>query len=111
MTAFATTHTSSFNFAHGFTGAKRSYKGKHMKISATCEEDHHCPGHNTYNVTLKRNVKWGIDDKIGTKKMDRCGYDSATWTNVGSGTYYFVFSKSSDWVTLSSENVTMRSYN
>ncbi len=47
---------------------------------------------------------------IGSATFKRNGFTKATWSNVGSGTYRFVFTKTSDGSTVTSSDVAMYSW-
>lgn len=53
----------------------------------------------TFKVALYRDRFW-FDDYIGTATISReAGTYTVSWNNVGSGNYYFVFSKANDGTT------------
>jgi len=62
----------------------------------------------TFSVSLYRDNPWYIgDDFIGKVSFPRNGTKTTAWTNVGSGDYYFYFTKANDGATVSSSNVHM----
>ena len=60
----------------------------------------------TFTVTLYRDKL--VDDKIGTVTLPRVGNHSVNWTNVGSGTYYFAYTKARDGANVKSDSITMK---
>lgn len=105
---FASSFTSTFSFDTTLEGASRYYDGSNMNFSATSVSvggiQHNVA--TTYEVSLYRS-RWFKDDFIGTKLLPRDCAGSASWNNVGSGTYYFSFWKAYDGVTIKSNDVEM----
>ncbi len=100
--AYASSYWSSLNFSWQVQGATRYYDGSNMNISLTTNAT--APG-GSYNITLYRD---GIfDTNLGTRSASRVGSYSTRWSGVGSGYYYFFFSKAQDGVTVWSNNVHM----
>ena len=84
-----------------------SFNGKNISISTTC----YTTGTNSssnFSVTLYRKNTI-TTDTIGSASLKRNGSSSAKWSNVGSGNYYFYFSKANDgaWVKAKRGNVKM----
>ncbi|MCJ7687917.1 MAG: hypothetical protein MUO60_01095 [Clostridiaceae bacterium] len=106
--AFASSFTSTFSFNTTLEGASRDYDGSDMNFSATSVSvggiQHNVA--TTYEVSLYR-TRLFKDDFIGTTLLPRDSAGSASWDNVGSGTYYFTFWKAFDGVTIESNNVDM----
>ena len=104
--AFATSYTSTATFKVYLAGASRSYSGTNILYTATGTPSGTNPAATTYKVELYRDKL--IDDYIGSKSFPRSGQYGVTWTNVGSGKYYFCFSKANDGITEKLNPVLMR---
>lgn len=122
LPAFAATksheYKSILEFKGEHQGATRNYKYKNIKFSATAKSyigSTEIPSSNTYysktyTVSLYRDNGLFSKEKIASKKLSRYSADSAKWTNIGKGNYYFYFTKARDGVTVKSKNVVMKSY-
>jgi len=91
IVAMASSYTSTLQFASNVTGATRSYVGANVHISATAHTQNGITRY--FNVTLYRKNTI-TSSKIGTVKFTAAGSgtaNSAVWTNVNSGNYYFDF--------------------
>lgn len=93
--ADASSYYSSATFSVYLRGATRSYSGSNISISLTGVTCLDCVPM-TYNVALWRNVSFGSDNRIGTVQCPRSSNCLRAWTNVGSGSYYFVFERAND---------------
>lgn len=104
---FASSYTSTLNFTATCTGPTRNYTGQDMNISMSCTTDTP-PYHpvQDFRVELYRSNFLG-PTYIGSTRFLRAGSNSAAWTNVGSGDYYFYFSKAIDNYYVDSGNVLM----
>lgn len=108
-TALASSYWSTLDYKTQAIGAVRSYSGSNVAISLTSVQSG--PGvSTTHRVTLVRRtcaiVCW--EDQIGSVNVPRNGASGQrTWTNVGSGNYYFYFTKAADGVRITSNNVHM----
>ena len=93
-----------------FKGATRYYNGQHVGIEMTCKTKGATSGKSKYfSVELHR--KNGlVDTYIGSAAFKRKGFTKATWTNVGSGNYYFKFVRTSDGQSIHSNDVKMYSW-
>lgn len=91
----ASSYYSSATFSTYLRGATRSYSGSNISISPTGASCSGCVP-TTYNISLWRNVSFGSDNRIGTLQCPRASNCLRTWTNVGSGDYYFVFERAAD---------------
>lgn len=111
-------YTSTLAFKGELQGATRSYKYKNIKFSATAKSyigSNKVDSSNTfypktYKVSLYRDNGWFSKERVGSADLNRYAADSAKWTNVGKGNYYFYFTKARDGVTVKSSNVVMKSY-
>lgn len=104
--AYASSYYSSMTLGYQLNGAARSYSGSNMNIYMTAKAP--ATFITTFKVELYRDRTFPIsDDYIGYSNFPRNGSKTATWSNVGSGTYHFFFSKANDGVTVTSSNVHM----
>lgn len=67
------------------------YDGNNVGIEMSCSSEKE----GSFTVTLWRSVT-GNSERVGTAMFDRNGFTKATWSNVGPGSYYFIFTKASD---------------
>lgn len=99
IVVFASSYSSTLSLYSTWTGASRDYNGNNITID--CDSDTYpvWPIHSYYySVQLYRDNPWWIgDDYIGSSSFPVNGSDSATWTSVGAGKYYFRFSKTIDY--------------
>lgn len=91
------------------TGSTRYYDGSNVGIEMTCSTGGTNACDSYFSVELHR-VSGLSDTYIGSAAFKRSGFTKATWTNVGSGYYYFKFVKCSDTQSISSNNVAMYSW-
>ncbi len=107
--AYASSYSTTVKFKNPYAGSMRSFNGNNIKYSATMSSSAK-NDKGTYTIYLqKKSGIWAFD--VGTpKKLARVGYGTAKWPDVGSGDYRLYFDKSSDGVTLSSNNVTIANY-
>jgi hypothetical protein len=98
IVVFASSYTSTLDLYSTWQGATRVYSGNNITIDCDSSTFPVWPIESYfYTVKLYRNNPWWIgDDYIGSSSFPVNGYQSATWTNVGSGNYYFVFIKAVD---------------
>lgn len=104
MTAFASWYGwSSATFSTSLTGQWRKYDGNNVGLNWGSNTHNSMPNHVNnsagFNISLQRRGFLGTWSTVGTYKASRKGAGSATWTNVGSGTYRFYFSKANDGTT------------
>ena len=93
--ATASSYYSSASFGNTLRGATRSYSGSNITISMSGVTCNGCAV-SAYNISLWRNVSWGADQRIGTSQCPSNYACQKTWTNVGSGNYYFYFERAAD---------------
>lgn len=83
-------------FENTYKSPERSYDGNNIAITITAHNSVPTHINTTFTVTLYRKNFIG-STKIGSATFDRdCVGQTAAWTNVGSGTYYFVYIKEGD---------------
>ncbi|MCI8424242.1 MAG: hypothetical protein HFJ72_01060 [Adlercreutzia sp.] len=100
--------TLQLGFKSKHTGETRWYDGTNVGIEMTSASSVPSSSTQTFNVELHR--AHGItNDWIGTAKFKVTGFTKATWTNVGSGNYYFVFNNQSNY-SVKSNDVKMYSW-
>ena len=109
LTAFAaTTYTDILIFQGEHTGSTRSYTGTDMTWSGyTYTEYQNDFMATTFNVSLYRKNFIGAS-KIGSSTLSRVGHHNVSWTNVGSGDYYFYYTKDRDNANVRSDAITMK---
>lgn len=109
ITTFAaTTYTSELGFQGEHKGPVREYTGQTMVWfgdTYTQYQLDHMP--DVFWVHLYRKNFFG-STFIGTVECSREGYNYAKWTNVGSGDYYFYYTKARDGANVKSDKITMR---
>ncbi|MCI6496040.1 MAG: hypothetical protein MSA01_03155 [Anaeromassilibacillus sp.] len=107
FTAFAaTSYTSSLAFQGEHTGATRSYTGTDMHWRGSTYTQYQGPAMPTeFSVSLYRKNFIGTS-LIGTVVRPREGYHNVTWSNVGSGNYYFYYKKARDGANVLSDAIT-----
>lgn len=76
------------------------FSGNNIGIEMTAS----CPNGGTFSVALYRGSSY-----IGAATFNRNGFNRATWENVGSGSYKFVFTKSGSGI-ITSNDVAMFSW-
>jgi len=105
--AMASSYYNSLSFSVALRGTTRTYNSSNMNISMTAS----APAHSLNKYFTVKLYRDGLlsDDYIGSSSFVRNGYDSARWTSVGSGKYYFRFEKANDGVTVTSPSVHMYS--
>lgn len=103
--ALASSYWSSLSFVYQLRGTTRYYDNNDMNIQLYSNESWHHVTNHYYKIELVRDGVW--DTKIGSVTVPRQGWGSGRWTNVGSGYYYFFFSKADDGVRITSDNVHM----
>ena len=93
---FAASYTSSFNFDTTLTGSTRSFNGSNINLKTVSKSSGHTAASSRYfTVALYRKNTIG-SSYVGEASFLRDGTSNKTWTNVGSGKYYFYFSKGFD---------------
>ncbi len=83
-----------------------------MNISLTSYSEKTGAFVTTYGITFYRHrcvLFVCNDDLIGSATVPRDGYGSGRWTSVGSGDYFFSFSKANDGFWVDSNSVYMYS--
>lgn len=116
--AASDTYNSTLEFWGEHTGATRSYTHSNISYSATARSyvgntqvsSSNTNYSKTYKVSLYRKTGLFSSEKVGSADLSRYTSGSAKWTNVGSGDYYFYFTKARDGVTVKSTNVVMKGY-
>lgn len=88
-----------------WTGATRYYDGSNVGIEMTCRSS----GSGTFDVELHRGYIV-FNDYIGTVAFNVNGFTKGTWTNVGSGNYYFKFNNPRVGLNVYSNDVAMYSW-
>lgn len=91
------------------SGSTRYYDGSNVGIEMTCTTGGTNACDSYFSVELHR-VSGFSDTYIGSAAFKHNGFTKATWTNVGSGNYYFKFVKCSDTQSISSNSVAMYSW-
>lgn len=86
-----------------WTGATRNYDGSNVGIEMTGTTS------GTFRVELHRGHLI-TNDYVGFATFDKSKFDKATWTNVGSGKYYFKFDNTQSSTKVSSSDVAMYSW-
>lgn len=109
---FASSYSSSLSFDSNLHGQARSFDGQNLTMSIdaySTTSGTTYPASSYFTATLYRYHSWASDDYIGSASYKRDGYTSKTWSNVGSGSYYWDFSKAIDgwWVKADSGDVKM----
>lgn len=106
-TAVAASYWSTLDYTVQVVGAVRSYNCNNISLSLTSAQSG--PGvSTTHRATLVRRTCFIVcnEDTIGSVNVPRNGASGQrTWTNVGSGNYYFYFTKANDGVRITSNNV------
>ena len=106
--AFASSYTSTLKFKEECFGDVRTFNGSNIMYS-TKTKSSKANDKGTYTVTLERES--GIFCLyVGSKTLNRVGTGTAKWSNVGSGSYRLVFTKTNDGITVSSDNVIIKNY-
>ncbi len=109
--AIASSYWSTLWFGTSLTGATRSYVGANIHIDMhSTTNGECCNAQSVYYIRLYRNTcwVWCTVDYIGEVTAPRNGWSGTkTWSNVGSGNYYFYFYKTNDGVHVSSDDVHM----
>lgn len=90
-------------FSVSVTGEEHYYDGSNVGLNWGSSTHNSNPNHinnsGGFKITLQRKGLLGIWSTIGSVTVDRNSGGGANWTNVGSGTYRFVFSKANDGTT------------
>lgn len=73
-----------------YSTTPRSFDGANVGIEMTCTSTKA----GSFTVELWRGSSRFSASRVGTANFSRQGFTKATWTNVGSGTYFFVFTNS-----------------
>lgn len=106
--AYASSYSTYVKFKNPYAGATREFTGDDIRYSATMKSDKKNDT-GKYTVYLQRESGiWALD--VGEKECKRVGYSKVDWSNVGSGKYRLYFYKTSDGVTLSSDDVVIKNY-
>lgn len=110
IVAFAATssYTAPLSFQGQHTGSAREYTGTDMHWYGSTTEQYGKPEYpDVFYVYLYRKNSLG-STLIGDGRMlPRTGPHSLWWDNVGSGTYYFFYSKARDGANVNSDRITM----
>jgi len=110
----ASDYYSSLSFDSTLKGATRSFSGGYnvvmeMNASSYRSSGSSAPASSYFSAALYRYHTILSDDYLGTVSYKRDGYSLYYWIGVGSGSYYFKFSKAIDGWTVKSNNVHMYS--
>lgn len=95
------------------SGATHYYYGNNLGIEMSCYTKGSSSKCDTYfSVELHRltGSYYDVDEYVGSAAFKRNGFTKATWTNVGSGRYYFKFRKCPDGQSIHSDSVAMYSW-
>lgn len=98
---------------HGITktiGATRYYDGQNVSISMTASSSGSGSACDPYFSVELHRAHGIFNDYVGSAAFKRDGFTGASWSNVGSGNYYFVFVKCDDGKYISSSDVHMMSW-
>lgn len=109
VTAFAkTSYYSSLSFQGEHFGNVRDYTGNTMHWRGSTHTEYQKPDMpRVFFVSLYRKNTFGAT-LIGEKvQCERTGYHDLSWENVGSGKYYFFYSKARDGANVVSSGITM----
>jgi hypothetical protein len=96
--ALASSYTSTFDVysSSGFTGPTRYYNGQDISIKTYNKSTSGSGTSTTFSIALYRDG-W-LNDYIGTVSHSRTSDSTSTFSNVGSGDYFFKFWKNDDGV-------------
>lgn len=83
----------------------KHYDGSSIGIEMTCSS----ASEGTFLVSLYR-VESSSTQFLGSATFKRRGFTKATWNGVGSGSYYFVFSKANDGTLVTSSDAATYSW-
>ncbi len=103
--AFASDYWSTLSFSTALKGATRYYDRNNINISMDSRATAGGSSH-LYYVQLNRSRWWG-SQALGTISVLRNGRGNGRWSGVGSGNYFFYFSKANDGAWVTSNNVHM----
>lgn len=106
IVAFASSYTSTLYFDSTLTGDTRYYNGNNITLSISAYTGYGQATGGNFSASLYRK-NMITSDYIGKAYYTRNGYSTNTWSNVGSGNYYFYFSKAIDGVEVYSNSVSM----
>lgn len=96
----------SFTFSSNLRLGAHYYDGSNVGIEMTCSSSQ--PS-GTFSVRLYR-LSGATPTFIGNASFKQNGFNKATWSNVGAGTYYFVLSKAGDGISVTCSEVAMYSW-
>lgn len=91
---------------NSFTGQTRWYDGNNVGIEFTATSS----SYGTLEVSLFRSTSWITNEYIGTGYHHYPGWNKTTWSNVGSGNYYFKFTNTGSNAWVYSNDVAMYSW-
>lgn len=110
-------YTSTLSFDTTCTGATRYYSGDNIQISLSThptnisnKDFNKSKYSKNYYITLYRKGWFWHTDKIGQGKATILKNSTIKWSNVGSGDYYFYFSKERNGINIASNYVVMKNY-
>lgn len=110
-------YASTLSFDTTCTGATRYYNGNHIQISlytrpTNMSNDKFSKSKysKNYYITLYRKGWFWHTDKVGIGRATILKNSTIKWSNVGSGNYYFFFSKERNGINIASNNVVMKNY-
>lgn len=96
--AQASSYSISYEFAYQVTGQTRSFVGSDIwLLTDSTESGGYYDPVDYFTAGLYRDNSWPSSDSyIGSAQMNKVGFDSTYWTNVGNGNYYTVFTKTNN---------------
>lgn len=96
--AYASSYSTDFYFDVSLKGATRSYTGNNLSIKTSCTTSSTgtvIPASSDFAISLTRQRTFG-QDYIGRVDHPRNSTKTSTFSNVGSGKYFFSFTKAND---------------
>lgn len=115
--AFASSYSSTLSFDSTCTGSTRYYSGKSIVISLhnytsnmSYLDFKKSKYSKTYTISLYKKGWFWSSKKVGSKTVNINEKNTAKYPNIGSGDYFFFFSKSRDGINIKSNDVVMRNY-
>jgi len=93
--AQAVTYPGTYSFNFNLVGAWRSYDRRNISLTCSSSYSNYSRLSSTFTVELQRQTWLGYTT-VGYASFPRNGNATQTWSNVGPGTYRFVFSKAND---------------
>ena len=101
-------------FSVSVVGSEHEYDGNNVGLNWGSSTYNSNPNHFNngagFTITLQRKNWLGVWSKVGSVTVDRNSGGNANWTNVGSGTYRFKFTKADDGTTQYVKDIEMFSW-